>query len=823
MPDIRDQLAWEERMVDHGVSRYRGQQDKAVEGSRAEETSAGTRLLRSYILQVSDHIRLYLDGKHPDGRRRNQYAKLLATLDTDKTALFALKVVVNTLYHPQPTQRVCINIGRHIEDELKFAKFHTEHKEYYDEVIRSWKRKNTTNYKHKRNTLSVKARDLGMAWTPWSEEVLMSVGALVVSLLMEVCDLVETVRVPRKTRGHSDVFLVPTEKCIEWVKEHNALSELSRPDCMPCIIPPEDWSDWKTGGYYSAHLRDRTPLVKVRGNSSTHPQAKLLDQADMPVVLSAVNAMQKTGWVINSRVKKVMQEVWHKNLGTGMPRSQPYEMPRSPIPQGVKPSSLDEDSPLYAAFVNWKAEAREVHTLEKERVAQNLAVSRSMRMATDMEKYDAFYYVYTCDFRGRVYSATSGLSPQGTDHAKAMLQFADAKPLGPRGLYWLKVHGANKWGTDKCSRDEQVAWIEERHADWLRVSDDPIGNRSVWASADKPYQFLAFCFEYAQAVEAGEHFQSRLPIALDGTCNGLQHFSAMLRDEVGGAAVNLVPADKPSDIYQQVADVCTETLRNAHAEPNAGAGAANWLSLFHEVNRGVMPRKLSKPPVMTLPYGSTQQSCTGSVYKWLMSTASGFFPANSEFRHALYLSPILWGAIGEVVIAARAAMAWIQGAVSDMAKNNLPMQFITPLGFPVYQRSLAFKSRQIETQIGGRLRLRVAEEVDRIDVRKQRQGSSPNFVHSVDATHMIMCIYRGMLEGITSFACIHDDFGTHACDTDRWHSIIREEFVKLHGDVNVLELFKEQHEQRHDLVLPDLPPMGNLDIRDVLKSPYFFG
>ncbi len=38
-------------------------------------------------------------------------------------------------------------------------------------------------------------------------------------------------------------------------------------------------------------------------------------------------------------------------------------------------------------------------------------------------------------------------------------------------------------------------------------------------------------------------------LAQDGTCNGLQHYAALARDEVCGAAVNLLPADKPGDVY----------------------------------------------------------------------------------------------------------------------------------------------------------------------------------------------------------------------------------------------------------------------------------
>uniref|UniRef100_A0A804UJ27 DNA-directed RNA polymerase n=1 Tax=Zea mays TaxID=4577 RepID=A0A804UJ27_MAIZE len=39
----------------------------------------------------------------------------------------------------------------------------------------------------------------------------------------------------------------------------------------------------------------------------------------------------------------------------------------------------------------------------------------------------------------------------------------------------------------------------------------------------------------------------------DGSCNGLQHYAALGRDYMGAVAVNLVPGEKPADIYSEIA------------------------------------------------------------------------------------------------------------------------------------------------------------------------------------------------------------------------------------------------------------------------------
>ena len=68
MATIQDQLEHEEHMINRGVERFRSQQ-QAAEATRNVDTSAGSTLLRSYVIRIADHIKLYLDGKHPAGRR----------------------------------------------------------------------------------------------------------------------------------------------------------------------------------------------------------------------------------------------------------------------------------------------------------------------------------------------------------------------------------------------------------------------------------------------------------------------------------------------------------------------------------------------------------------------------------------------------------------------------------------------------------------------------------------------------------------------------------------------------------------------------------
>jgi DNA-directed RNA polymerase len=69
----------------------------------------------------------------------------------------------------------------------------------------------------------------------------------------------------------------------------------------------------------------------------------------------------------------------------------------------------------------------------------------------DMFKDDVMYFPHNLDFRGRIYPIPPHLNHMGSDFSRGLLTFAHGKPLGERGLRWLKIHLSNLMGNDKVS------------------------------------------------------------------------------------------------------------------------------------------------------------------------------------------------------------------------------------------------------------------------------------------------------------------------------------------------------------------------------------
>lgn len=233
---------------------------------------------------------------------------------------------------------------------------------------------------------------------------------------------------------------------------------------------------------------------------------------------------------------------------------------------------------------------------------------------------------------------------------------------------------------------------------------------------------------------------------------------------------------------------------------------------------------------MTLAYGAKEYGFKQQVFEDTVTPAkydkSQPFPwSGSGWWAADYLGKVIWECVGHVVVAARQAMDWFQEAARAASSEKLPVRWTTPDGLVVLQAYPKLETKRIDITFNGhRHLLTVAVGHQRaLDRRKQTNGISPNWVHSMDASHMRATIRQGWAEGLRSFSLIHDSYGTHAGNTAALAALLREAFVSMYSQ-DVLENFKEELEQQlpEGSTLSPLPPKGTLDLEDVLASKYFF-
>ena len=114
----------------------------------------------------------------------------------------------------------------------------------------------------------------------------------------------------------------------------------------------------------------------------------------------------------------------------------------------------------------------------------------------------------------------------------------------------------------------------------------------------------------------------------------------------------------------------------------------------------------------------------------------------------------------------------------------------------------------------------------KIDPTRQVSGIAPNFIHSLDASHLMMSVCEAKRHSISNFALIHDSLGTHAGLTEDFAKIIRETFYRLYSEYTPLEDITKhllaQIEEPDKEKIPTPPTKGDLDLTKIKEAVYLF-
>jgi DNA-directed RNA polymerase len=262
------------------------------------------------------------------------------------------------------------------------------------------------------------------------------------------------------------------------------------------------------------------------------------------------------------------------------------------------------------------------------------------------------------------------------------------------------IHLANCGDFDKVSKRpfaERLQWVEDHRAEILATAWDPMGN-TWWRRADSPFQFLAACFEYAEAVllEDPREYISHLPIGPDGSNNGLQHYSAIMRSRDEGKLVNLLDLPEPQDIYGIVAEEVTKAIENDDREE-----AKLWRAF--KVTRSTVKRC-----VMTSLYGSEEYGFKDHLREDLMRPLAEEVLDGTRTEHPLainddkgdmaarFMAKMIDIALGKILTRTEHAREWLRKTVSSLTKAGHDNQWVTPIGLPVVLHKEEMDSPRME-------------------------------------------------------------------------------------------------------------------------------
>ena len=610
----------------------------------------------------------------------------------------------------------------------------------------------------------------------------------------------------------------------------------------PMVIQPVPWRGFWRCGYATR----RSPLIRFTG---TRDAARDSAVSDLSSVRKCMDYLGSTEWAVNGAVLDWVERGMEAK-GVRIP-GLPYQAEK---PAKRVPKRIDRGNPSSPAIPISSAQHRTrlmQQLRDKQKSLCELPTLMSkLDVARDFRNAQVLYFPHSIDFRGRAYPIPAPFNHQGDDMTRALLRFREAKVLGNSGWFWLRVHAANLLGQDKVSLVDRVAWTEANLHAIVAFARDPLAQESIDFIAPKTedfWQALAVSIEITQALdhEGGPTlFPSSLPIHQDGSCNGLQHYAALGRDQQGGAAVNLLPTGTVADVYtvvleivkQRVAldaakfeDLVTEELLKqcptTYASLKEGKAKAALAQVALHFGESVLQRKIVKQTVMTICYGVTQIGASDQIHKQLSDLPIATKLSSSQLSVlASYLARLTLTSIDTVFADAMGIKRWFDQVAREVNRNKLSINWISLAGVPCRQPYRKSVMMEIRTPVQ---KLTVVSEADAdhapLSAAKQRMGFPPNFIHSLDASHMMLTALECQKAGLT-FAAVHDSFWTHAADVDSMNKAIRDQFLQMYSQP-ILERLRDSivvHLGAQGNKIPPLPKQGDLDLTHVLDSPYFF-
>lgn len=720
------------------------------------------------------------------------------------------------------TARAVISVGRALELEYKSQRLMQA-----EGRSLSKKLKTTNQWKRFLRQRKDYNKEDPIANNEWDYPIYAKVGSVLASLLIHVAKVPvkgtdpttgKTVRGMQPAFHHTYQFfqgqklgVLKVHKSLVRQLAGNELGNSVQPQLLPMLVPPRPWRSYNDGGY----LFSQNNIVRIKDSAETTAYLRAAsDMNNLDPIYDGLNVLGNTAWTVNRKVFDVISKVW--NTGEEYldipPIIEEPDLP-SPLPLNAEPSEKADYQRRVRKAVNDAASAR----------SQRCDTNYKLEIARGFIG-EKLFFPHNVDFRGRAYPISPHFNHLGNDMTRSLFLFWDGKKLGEQGLRWLKIHLANVYGVDKAPLDERVKFVEDNLDNIFDSAKNPLDGRKWWEKGDKPWQVLSVCFELSEAYKLDDptEYVSHIPVHQDGTCNGLQHYAALGGDIEGARQVNLIPAERPQDVYKFVAGLVQKRV-------DAEAEKGNKYAIFL---RDKITRKVVKQTVMTNVYGVTFVGAVLQIQKQI-DHHFGKDDSDKVEEYSRYLTNHVFDSMRELFLGAHLIQDWLGESARRISKSvridyeekasvnsNKPRHlssviWTTPLGLPCVQPYRVTKKQIISTNLQD-IVISDPFGASQVDARKQQAAFPPNFVHSLDATHMLMTAAACGKDGL-SFASVHDSYWTHAANVPKMNAHIRDQFVKLHEE-NLIIKIRDEFEKRYKGFLQVINIPGDHEVAKLIKE-----
>ena len=772
---IEAQYQLERDQIKQGLKRLHDNNRKLEEKSYASATVYGVASIDALLPKLVERIEATNNRIHQGkvGASFKEIKQYLADVEPLAAAAIALKLTFDKVFSVKQGSdqiiEVCDAIGAAVEAECQMR--------YYERSAPGLLNTLKKNYWHRAcgtHQKLVIIRTLMnrceiQEWQSWGRGNRVKLGGWLLDCIMETSGWFAKHMVQEGRKRVN--YIIPTPEFLEIKERLIKDSEMFAPLAWPMLIEPNDWTNERAGGYLLNEVMRGHTLVR-RGDPTCI-------QGETP--LAFLNKIQKVAFKLNPFTVGVAEELsrLERSVGKFLPIVH-HDLP-------AKPADIAEN---YDSRKDYRRRAAEVMNQNAQEFKRSCRTRMTMEAVDRFRNVDRFYLPWSLDYRGRAYPIPAFLTPQDTDFGKSLIRFADESYMTPEAEAWLAFQVATCYGLDKATMAERLEWTNNNVTLITHIATDPIGSLPEWEAADEPWQFLAACEEYYHCVIAADRQFTGLMVATDATCSGLQILAGLARDKSTAQLVNVVPSDKPQDAYKVVAE---------EAKPDCP-----------ERLQPFMDRKKTKRVVMTIPYNAKPYSNRGYIREAFAEEG-----IELDKEELTQLVRAVREAMEKIVPGPMAVMRWIEKEVSAAIKRGADhFRWTTPSGFVVHQKLNKKEIESVELQLLGRCKMQVATgETDQVDCNHHKNATSPNLIHSLDAS----LLHLTTLRFDAPIALIHDSVLCRATDMSVLSTLVRETYMHLFAEHDYLSDFAQQIGAE-----TEPPIIGDLEPESVIESTYFF-
>ena len=525
-----------------------------------------------------------------------------------------------------------------------------------------------------------------------------------------------------------------------WFIKPLAAFNTDKPSGVFCD-PRKPYIPWITPTRYDSGVQ--VPIVKRADN------LELLDEytpEKIPLLYTALNRIGSTQWEVNMDLFQYAVDIEEDN---------------SPLP---KLPTQEEFSKAQNTLRNPKANKRRRMAAAKTIGAheKRTAFERTMEKAYEYQGHTLQFPHNLCG-RGRIYSLSPILNPQGADIAKALLILKDKVPFHRDQFF---IHTANCAGQDKITYQARIDWTQDNLETLIAIGKDATGQWSaiqtlgVHKEKKTYYQFISCCIElYKWSLDP--EYKTGVMLGLDSTSSGNQILAMLARDHEVAEYVNISPTldETPGDLYAYVGRFVKTalqelTINDVPVKMKQHINMDNIKALA-ELPRGHKTfRKITKRICMVLPYSGTRYGA-GEI------TKDDQFDHGCDIMNELNFADcsVIGGVIyDQCKAAARRSMTLMDYMCGNLQAVNTAVTWRVPhTNFLAFQVKEKMEKSVVTGQIGKhQVNLQVFLPTGKGNSVQHRNAISPGMVHSLDAA-MLALIINGIPLDLPVSA-IHDQF-----------------------------------------------------------------